>query len=82
MNVIINTEYSSFHVDMTPAEFETVLKILGRTKQVERTYDGGSGVKPVYVLGDNNEPTRLTHQLAIFATIYAPTMPEVEPKAA
>lgn len=81
MNVIINTEYNSFHADMTPAEFETILKIMGRAKRVERIYNGGSDVQPVHTLDDNNEPTRLGSQLSIFATIHAPTMPKVEPKA-
>ena len=80
MNVIINTGYSSFHVDMTSTEFETVLKIMGRAKQVERVW-GGSDTKPVYMLGDGNgQPAGMGGQLNIFATIYAPTMPE-EPNA-
>lgn len=78
MNVIISTEYNSFHADMSPSEFESLLKIMARAKRIERTYVLDD--KPVYVLGDNNEPTRLGGQLSIFATIHAPTMPEVEPK--
>ena len=55
MNVIISTEYNSFHADMSPSEFESLLKIMTRAKRIERTYVLGD--KPVYVLGDNNAPT-------------------------
>ncbi len=82
MNVIINTEYSSFHADISPSEFESLLKIMARAKQIERAYYGGSGTKTTYVLNDDGTPIGdMGGHLNIFATIHAPTMPEVEPKA-
>lgn len=75
MNVIINTEYSSFHADMSPSEFENLLKIMTRAKQIERAY-GGSDTKTTYVLDNNGTPIGMGGHLNIFATIHAPTMPD------
>lgn len=77
MNVIINTEYSSFHADMSPSEFENLLKIMARAKQIERAYAEGSDTKTTYVLNNNGTPPiGMGGHLNIFATIHAPAMPE------
>ncbi len=82
MNIIINTEYSSFHAEMTAAEFEMVVKILSRAKAIDRVY-GTECVhtKPVYALDEQGMKTGITGSLNIWATIHAPTMPMTLPDA-
>ncbi len=76
MHIIINTEYNSFHTEVTPAEFDTLMKILSRVKAVERVWGGDSNTETVY-----KPDVRLTGNLGVLAVVHAPTIPEIEPQA-
>lgn len=48
MHIITNTEYNSFHTEVTPTEFDILMKIISRVKAVERVWGGDSNTETVY----------------------------------
>lgn len=75
MHIIINTEYNSFHTEVTPTEFDTLMKVLSRVKAVERVWGGDSNTETVY-----KPDGRLTGSLSVLAVIHKPATPEIEPQ--